>query len=137
MFPQTLGDCTSNKCIQRVVGPGRKFLELRCCFSKVYRIKNSSLSIPPLSSLHHSLRAVFKKSLNSRAERFYRYRDIYQYFVFSDKVSIFQPQVSFFCFVSFFLKQTLLKSQTLQLVKTQNINIIQNNAGGVTLYIKQ
>jgi len=27
-----------------------------------------------------------------------------------------------------------LKSQTLKLVKTQNINIIQNNASGVTLY---
>ena len=50
---------------------------------------------------------------------------IYINILFSDKVSIFQPQLS-----SFFFTQTLLKSQTLQLAKTQNINIIQYNAKG-------
>jgi len=58
---------------------------------------------------------------DTRAERFYRYSDI----LFPNKVSIFQPRVSIYIYI--FFEQTLLKSQTLQLVKTQNINIIQNS----------
>ena len=42
---------------------------------------------------------------------------------------LFPDRVSFLKKIKNF-KQTLLKSQTLQLVKTQNINIIQNNARG-------